>query len=153
MPRSDPVILGPGGGQPLRGPVGGALLFKARSEETDGTLTALVNVIPPGTGPPAHMHVAQDEALWVLEGAVRFRAGAREAVATSGSFVFVPRGTEHAFRNDDEAPARLFVVFTPAGMEPFFDAIAALDAAEPADFARLGEPVGMTVVGPPLGPP
>lgn len=152
MTAEAPVVALPGQGQAVRGPVGGPLVFKARAEQTGGRLTALENVIPPGSGPPVHVHAAEDEAWWVVEGAVRFRLGDRESVAPMGTFVWVPRGLPHAFRNDDDVPARLLVLFTPAGMEPFFDGMAGLETAAPADFARLGGHVGMTVLAPPLGP-
>lgn len=153
MSPREPFSVAPDAGQSVQGPVGGPLLFKARAEQTEGALTALVNVIPPGAGPPTHIHAAQDEAWWVVEGAVRFRLGDQTASAPAGAFVWVPRGVPHAFRNDDATPARLLVLFTPAGMEPFFDGMGALETVEPADFARLGSDVGMSVVGPPLGPP
>lgn len=44
----------------------------------------------------------------------------------------------------------MLVRFTPAGMERFFDAFAALPAADPAAFGRIGAEVGMEVPGPPL---
>jgi len=148
-----PIVVGPGEGVEVRGPVGGPLRYKARAEQTGGALTALVNVIPPGTGPPLHVHDGQDESWWVVEGSVRFRIGEEESTAPAGTFVWVPRGMAHAFYNEHKrVPARLLVHFTPGGMEPFFDGIGALDAVAPADFARLGAAVGMTVVGPPLGP-
>lgn len=153
MAHREPFVVAPGAGMEIQGPVGGTLRFKARGDQTDGSLTALVNVIPPGQGPPVHVHAAQDEAWWIVEGAVRFRLGDEASVAAAGAFVWVPRGTAHAFRNDDADPARMLVLFTPAGMKPFFDGIGALETVAPADFTRLGVEVGMTVVGPPLGPP
>jgi hypothetical protein len=70
----------------------------------------------------------------------------------TGSFVFVPRGTPHAFQNVGDTPARLLVMFTPSGMERFFDEFSALppDAVVPEAFGRIGSRVGMDVVGPPL---
>ncbi len=41
-------------------------------------------------------------------------------------------------------------MFTPAGMERFFDRFAALSAADPEAFRRIGGPLGMDVIGPPL---
>lgn len=152
MDAPKPLTVGPGDGTAVTGPVGGPLLFKARGEQTDGALTALETDIPPGTGPPLHVHAGQDEAWWVVHGAVRFRIGDDISHVSAGGFVWVPRGVPHAFRNDEETPARLLILFTPAGMEPFFDAMAAPTTITPADFARLGADVGMTVVGPPLGP-
>lgn len=123
-----------------------------RGEDTGGRLTVIENVIAPGDGPPLHTHAAEDETWVVLEGTLRFRLGDEEAQAPPGSFVFVPRGTVHAFQNVSEAPARILVSFSPAGMERFFDAFARLGPDEdiPAAFRRLGAEVGMDVVGPPL---
>ena len=64
--------------------------------------------------------------------------------------MFVPRGTVHCFKNVGDGPARILVIFNPAGMEPFFDEFAELSSADPEAFARLGGPVGMKVVGSPL---
>ena len=43
-------------------------------------------------------------------------------------------------------------MFTPAGMEPFFEGFSqvAADDVGPETFRQLGEPCGMQVVGPPL---
>lgn len=146
------VRLGPGEGRAIQGPAGGMLTFKARGEQTAGSLTALENVIAPGDGPPLHVHAAEDEAWYVLEGRLRFRLGTGLHAAPAGSFVFVPRGTPHCFQNVGSEPARILVLFTPAGMERFFDRFAALpDGADiPEAFRSIGREVGMDVVGPPL---
>jgi hypothetical protein len=44
----------------------------------------------------------------------------------------------------------VLVVFTPGGMEAFFDRFAELTEVDPEAFARLGKEVGMDIVGPPL---
>ncbi len=104
------------------------------------------------TAAPAHPHADEDESWYVLEGDLRFRLDAEIASATSGSFVFVPRGTPHCFRNVGEQPARILVLFTPSGMEEFFDRFAELPAGpvDPDAFRDLGRDAGMEVVGPPL---
>jgi hypothetical protein len=58
----------------------------------------------------------------------------------------------HCFKNLSDHPTRILVLFTPAGMERFFDAFAALPAGpvDPKAFADLGSEVGMQVLGPPL---
>jgi len=144
------VVVRPGEAPTIEGPAGGPLTFMVRGEQTDGALTALQNVIAPGSGPPLHVHANEDEAWYVIEGNLRFRLGAEVATVPTGSFVFVPRGTPHCFQNAGERPARILVLFTPSGMERFFDRFAALPAVEPTAFAALGSEVGMDVVGPPL---
>jgi quercetin dioxygenase-like cupin family protein len=144
------VIVGPNEGATIEGPVGGPLSFKVRGEQTNGGLTALENVIPPGQGPPLHTHANEDESWYVIEGELRFKLAGDVHRAPAGSFVFVPRGTPHCFQNVADAPARILVMFTPSGMERFFDRFAALSAPDPEAFEKIGGPLGMEIVGPPL---
>lgn len=44
---------------------------------------------------PLHRHLDEDEAWYVLEGALGFRVGDGEVVAEAGGAVFVPGGTPH----------------------------------------------------------
>jgi len=144
------VAIGPGEGRTVQGPAGGPLTFKVRGEETGGRLTAIENEVAPGEGPPLHTHAGEDEFWHVIDGEFRFRLGDELSSAPAGSFVFVPRGTPHCFQNVGHSPARILVMFTPSGMERFFDRFAELPEPDPAAFAALGAEVGMEVVGPPL---
>ncbi len=148
--KAEPVVVGPGQGETIEGPVGGPLTFKVRGSETGGALTAFENVIPRGQGPPLHRHRSEDESWYVLAGDLRFRLANEVLDAPAGSFVFVPRGTPHCFCNVGQEPARILVMFNPSGMESFFDTFAALPDLDPAAFARVGAPLGMEVLGPPL---
>jgi quercetin dioxygenase-like cupin family protein len=150
MHHGGPVVRRPGEDTTIEGPVGGPLTFKVRGEQTNGTFTALENVIPPRQGPPLHTHASEDEAWYVLEGELRFKLDGQVRAAPAGTFVFVPRGTPHCFQNVADTPARILVMFTPAGMERFFDEFASLPATSPQAFATIGEPLGMNVIGPPL---
>jgi quercetin dioxygenase-like cupin family protein len=147
---TSPIVRRPGEGTTIEGPAGGPLTFKVRGEQTGGALTALENEIAPGDGPPLHTHAAEDEAWYVISGELRFQLGDERAAAPAGSFVFVPRGTPHCFVNAGSDPARILVLFTPSGMERFFDRFAELDAFDPAAFREIGAGVGMDVTGPPL---
>ncbi len=136
----------------MEGPTGGPLVFKVRGDDTGGVLTVLENQIAVGDGPPCHVHANEDESWWVTEGTLRFLLGDGIAEAPAGSFVFVPRGTPYCFQNIGDAPARILVMFTPSGIERFFDAFAEIPVSEmgPEAFARVGAAVGIQVVGPPL---
>ena len=147
---AEPVAVAPGEGPTIQGPVGGPLQFKVRGEQTDGRLTAVENVIPPGEGPPVHVHANEDEFWFLIEGDLRFKLGDDVRMAPEGSFVYVPRGTPHAFQNAGDQPARILVMFTPSGMEAFFDRMGELEAPDPSAFREIGGGVGMDVVGPPM---
>jgi quercetin dioxygenase-like cupin family protein len=146
------VVLGEGEGTTIQGPAGGPLTFKVRGAQTGGALTAFENVVAPGDGPPLHTHAREGESWYVLEGSLRFKLDGDIRRAPAGSFVFVPPGTRHCFQNVSDAPARILVLFSPAGMEAFFDRFAELPPGpvDPGVFAALGRDVGMEVLGPPL---
>ena len=150
--RAAPFAVGPGEGSTVQGPAGGPLTYKVRGEQTAGTLTVFENVIAPGDGPPLQVHASEDESWYVIEGRLRFRLDEEMRGAPAGSFVFVPRGIRHCFQNVGGQPARILVLFTPSGMERFFDRFAALPEGSDllGAFASIGRDVGMEVVGPPL---
>ncbi|MFJ5776460.1 cupin domain-containing protein [Streptomyces sp. NPDC093094] len=94
--------------------------FKAISENTGGNLTLAEATVPPGGGPPPHIHPNADEAFYILSGDIEFLNGEKTFVAGTGDFVFVPRGTRHRFRNVGLQTAHLLFMFTPAYLEKFF---------------------------------
>jgi quercetin dioxygenase-like cupin family protein len=149
------VALGPGEGARMQSPIGGAITFKARASETGGTMTVFETFVAPGEGPPLHVHTNEDEAVYVLEGELHFRLGPDLHTLPPGAFLFIPRGSPHTFQNVGDGTARFLVIFTPSGMERFFErmAVDASNVGDQALFAAFGREVGMDVVGPPLAPP
>ena len=80
--------------------------------------------MPPWTaGPPLYLHRGWDELFYVLAGEMTFLIAGRTSAAPSGSCVFIPRGVLHTFRNEGAIPARQLTVFTPGGIEDYFDAV------------------------------
>jgi mannose-6-phosphate isomerase-like protein (cupin superfamily) len=61
---------------------------------------------------PLHLHHADDEAWYVLEGSLRVRVGDDEIEARTGSGVFVPRGTPHTYWNPTPERVRYLLVMT-----------------------------------------
>jgi mannose-6-phosphate isomerase-like protein (cupin superfamily) len=152
-PPKRAFVVGPGEGTTVRGPVGGPTTIWARAEDTGGAFALMEIVIPPLQGPPLHVHNHEDE-MWLLpEGRFRFRADDEIFEAPAGAFVFVPRGVRHCFQNIGDEPARIVVMFAPAGMERFFEQHARLPEGpvDPAAYRRIAADNGMEVAGPPLG--
>jgi quercetin dioxygenase-like cupin family protein len=140
------------GGTTIRGPVGGPTIIKAGTTETGGTFAFLENHVPARQGPPFHVHAREDEMWYVLDGHFRFRAEDELLDAPTGSFVFVPRGTRHCFQNIGEEMARILVMFTPSGMERFFEEHASLPPGpvDPDVYREIARRNWMDVAGPPL---
>lgn len=95
--------------------------FLVTGEETGGAYFAMEALVPPGGGPPPHIHRNEDETFYVLEGTCSFLLGEKTITAGAGDFVHVARGTVHRFRNEGTATARLILTFTPSGIEHFFE--------------------------------
>jgi mannose-6-phosphate isomerase-like protein (cupin superfamily) len=62
---------------------------------------------------PLHVHHADDEAWYVLEGALGFVLGDERVTVPAGSAVLVPRGTPHTFWNAHTGRTRYLILMTP----------------------------------------
>ena len=90
--------------------------------------------MPPGGGPPPHIHRNEDETLYIVEGRCDFLLGEETITGGVGDFVNVPRDTVHRFHNAGTTVARMILTFSPAGIEHFFEETLerALDPAQVA---------------------
>ena len=67
---------------------------------------------PPRWIAPLHLHRNDDEAWYVLEGALCVRVGNDVVEAKAGAAVFVPRGTPHTYWNPGAGLVRYLLVMT-----------------------------------------
>ena len=113
---------------PYGTPIAEFIEFKARAEQTAGTLTAFESAPAPGEGPPLHVHTDEDEVIYFLDGLFRLKIEDVVRDAPSGSFAFIPKGVPHTWQNIGDTPGRLLVMFLPAAaaMEQFFEQLAAV---------------------------
>ena len=109
---------------------------KAGSEDTSGTFTLLEAVTPPGGGPLPHIHHREDKTFYVLEGDLEFMVEDDILKVSAGSWLVVPRGTLHTYKNTGTRAARYLGVLTPAGIEKFFEEVSvpAMDRTSPPPF-------------------
>jgi quercetin dioxygenase-like cupin family protein len=122
-----------------------------RSEETDGHVSMIDNIVPAGTkGPFLHQHDF-DEAFYILEGELVFQVRDERITARAGDLAFAPRNVPHTFTNRSDRPARYVLVCTPAGFERYFARIAAEQVGEePPEWAMQPLPEVIRV-GPQIG--
>lgn len=116
---SEPVISMPGSGRTI-GIVGDVYRFLATGDETGGRYAIWEALVPPGGGPPPHVHSREQEGFYVLDGEITFRTDEKEVTARAGMFVNMPPGTAHSFRNESDHPARMLITIAPAGLEQMF---------------------------------
>ncbi len=105
------IVVRPGEGHRI-----GNVEFLARTQDTPRFNLSIIE-IPAGRVLEPHVHEAEDDSFYILEGAMTFTHGDEEVVATPGTFVLVPPGVEHGFRNDGDVPVRMLNIHAPAGFD------------------------------------
>ena len=48
--------------------------FLATGEDTNGNYAIWEAIVPPGHGPPSHVHSREEEGFYILEGEITFRS-------------------------------------------------------------------------------
>ncbi len=109
--------------------------LKGLGAQTGGVLAAVEFRHPPGFATPRHVHHDADEAFYVLAGSLRGFCGDRTWRATTGGFVWLPRGIPHGYAVDGDAILRTLALTVPAGFDQFV-----ADASDPAETRTLPPP-------------
>jgi quercetin dioxygenase-like cupin family protein len=93
------------------------LIWKITSEMSCGTILSFLQVAPPGTGVPMHIHHKQEENIFLVDGDLVFRLGDETFDIASGDIVNMPTGTAHGFRivGDHPCPRRISTVAEKRG--------------------------------------
>ena len=141
-----PVATGPA----YWGP-GDHYTFLVTGEESGGAYFAMEALVPPGGGPPAHIHTREDETFQILEGDYEFMVGGQTVLAQAGTTLFAPRDVPHTYRCVSPNGGKLSVVLTPAGFEGFFEQVGAMTPAQQQDIPQiiaLGGQYGLEILPP-----
>ena len=134
---------------------------KVGAGSSDSGLSLVEFTAPRGFGTPLHIHVEEDELMYVLDGQVRIGVGHDTTVVSTGDVVTLPHGIAHIWQVVSEQ-ARIITVNAGRRSRPSFDQfVAALGT--PTDPAAMPEPIeidpahvarvcaahGIEVIGPP----
>jgi mannose-6-phosphate isomerase-like protein (cupin superfamily) len=113
MRRMDaqPIVVRPGEGHRV-----GNVEFLARTVDTPRFTFGMIEIAP-GRVLEAHVHADEDDAFYIVEGEMTFVFGDESAAAPPGTFVLVPPGVPHGFRNDGAIPVRMLNIHAPAGFD------------------------------------
>jgi len=104
---------------------------------------------PRGDMPPLHVHHADDEAFYVLDGRLTIFVGDRTIDLRAGGCAFAPRGVAHTYRVESES-ARWLAAGSPAGFDAFVrDVGEAGSGGGPAELAEIALRHGIEILGPP----
>ncbi len=116
VPQYVPADTGPA----FWGP-GDRYTFLVTGAQSDGAYFIMEALVPPDGGPPPHIHLREQESFYLLDGTLDIQMGDTVVQASRGDFVHIPCGTVHCFRNTGTTTARMLLVFSPGGIERFFE--------------------------------
>jgi mannose-6-phosphate isomerase-like protein (cupin superfamily) len=108
---TEAVVIAPGEGHRL-----GNVEFLARTADTPRFNFSIIEIAA-GRELEAHVHEGEDDAFYILEGEMTFVLSEREVSAPPGTFVLIPPGVEHGFRNDGDVPVRMLNIHAPGGFD------------------------------------
>lgn len=121
--------------------VGDRYTFRATSAETGGAYVLLDSTVPPGGGPPTHIHTRETEVFVVIEGHLTCtEEGVTRTLGPGESITLLPHKA-HTFRNNGDKPVRMLIICLPAGIEKMFaEAGTLIDGAASAKSAQPPTP-------------
>jgi mannose-6-phosphate isomerase-like protein (cupin superfamily) len=112
VPQPRAHVIGAGEGVRL-----GNVEFLGLSEHSPRMNVSVITMEPRAHGPESHVHAEEDDAFYVLDGELTFELEDGDVVAPAGTFVLVPPGAAHTFRNDLDKPTRVLNIHAPAGFD------------------------------------
>lgn len=143
--------------------LGSLVRIRIDTDATNGELAVLEHRGERGYGSPLHLHHADDETFFVLDGELRVEVDGHTRSAGAGTVAFLPRQLSHAFVVTS-AEARFLTLHTPAGFDAFTRAAgtpgdphsstppAGLTQPDPAALRTLAKNYGIDIIGPPPRP-
>jgi quercetin dioxygenase-like cupin family protein len=105
---------------PVYSVVGDRYTFLLTGAQTDGAYFVFEAFVPPGGGPPLHVHHREDEAFYVIDGEFEFTVAGTTRRVGAGEAIIARREVPHGFKSVGAAPGRMLITLTPAGLEHFF---------------------------------
>ena len=100
-------------------------------------------IVPPGEGPPLHIHEREDEFFRVVSGRFGFWCAEEYVELDQGGCIVLPRGIAHRFQNIGSIDGHLMVMVTPGGFEGFFPAVELGRPQSPAEVNAIAAEFGL----------
>ena len=114
------LFVGPDEGKSLPNPIGGRMVVKVRDGDTGGSFSRFTTTSSRPGLPVPPLPRPRGDLLRPRRG-TDGRVGERRITAPVGSFVVIPRGVVHQPSNPGTEPVRVLLIFSPSGMEHFFE--------------------------------
>lgn len=110
---------------------------KVSTQDSGGAYTLMEDNLKTTFALGLHRHDHHAETFYILEGVVDFFVDGDWIRAVEGATVHIPPGLPHACRVADDAPARMLMIYQPAGFDGFLAEMAAMAPEDFEDEARM----------------
>lgn len=106
---------------------GETFIFVKTAADTDGQLLVVDLEVAPGGGAkaaPMHIHPKQEERFYITQGTMQLTLNGVDSLHGPDSYLVIPAGMPHTWRNGGSDELRFRVELEPAGqMEKLFEAL------------------------------
>jgi mannose-6-phosphate isomerase-like protein (cupin superfamily) len=113
------------------------LIWKITPEMSRGTILSFLQLAPPGTGVPMHIHHNEEENIFLVDGDLVFRLGDETFDMAPGDIVNMPRGTPHGFRIVGDHPAQILFTLDLSPTSDYETMFNGLVGLTPGDFEQI----------------
>lgn len=141
--------------------MGSLMTLLASSDETNNGFNLLEYRSQPGHEPPPHIHIDQDELLYILEGEIVAYCQDEKVYVRAGESIFLPRNEAHAWYVLSPK-LRMLILTQPGGIDEYFQAMSVSRATsmelppasityaldDPARAVRIGLEKGIRMLTP-----
>lgn len=110
---------------------------KVGAEHSGGAYTLMEDNLKASFALGLHKHATHAETFYFLEGVVDFYLDGEWIKATPGTTIHVPPEVEHACRVADGKPAKMLMIFQPAGFDGFLEELSAMTDTDFADETKM----------------
>jgi quercetin dioxygenase-like cupin family protein len=112
---------------------------KVASADTGGAFALMEDNLKREFALGLHLHRQHAETFYILDGGVDFHIDGDWMTAPPGAVIHIPPGVPHAVTLTKAEPARMLMIFQPAGFDQYLAELAGMSAEALADAARMEE--------------
>lgn len=148
LPHSElkePLVRLSGEGRPVS-VLGDRSIFKVLPEETGGAYAVIEQLIPPGHGPPLHVHRHETELFYIVDGEFELTIGDQRVRALPGALVAGPRDVPHTFQNVGTVEGKLLLTVIPGNFANFFSEVDQVDHTDHEAIRTLCAKYGVEIL-------
>lgn len=143
--------------------LGVRLIIHISGECTDDQLSLIEGIIPPGGDNGLHVHLHEDESMYLISGELEVTLDKLQFTLRPGESYFAPRNVPHRLRNTGATEARTLLINTPGSFAGLIREAgipltgsettgpAPLTAEELLEVRELAEQFGSLILAPPFG--